>query len=255
MLNLGCSKKEWYLAKTYSNLERIGNGLEGLKAKYRNMYMRPVYFILGLLGLIALLSMLSGAFSFIERMSGVFVFLTFVGLVFGVVWLKRDYEKYRQKIDELLLPPKEEELVLYTLSDEGIYINFYNIADHQYFIRWEDISDVRVTNMGIEPIYKDGELQTEKMKESLKKRFEEAKSIVGDFDYELKLVQEDMYSLRITTKQAEVVLLPIPPSWEMGEGQIADRFIKYVEKAVTGAFTEEEKSKSVVNRFLEMKIE
>lgn len=255
MLNLQCTKKEWYLAKSYSNLDRIGNGLSELKQKYKHLYMKPVYLIGGLLGLTVVLAISSNIFSFIDKASGVFVFLIFLGLIVGAIWLRHDYNEYKNKLNDILKPPENDDVILYTLSNDGIMINFYNVLDHQYIIHWEDISNVRVVNMSIEPIYKEGELQLEEMQEKLNQKFEEAKSVVADFDYEAKLTHDDMYSLRIMTKNSVVVLLPIPPSWENNETQIADKFIKFIEKEVNGDFTAEEKqTQSIVDRFMNLQV-
>lgn len=253
ILKLQCTKKNWYLARIYSNLEKVALGLETIKLGFRHLYMNSVYFILGVIASMIVLSLLSSFLSFPDRVNTFLFILIIVALVYGFVWFRRDYAKYKEKIESLLQPPDEEVLTLYMLSDDGLYMNYYNIPQHHhYFIRWEDMKAVRIVNMALEPIYKNGKLQLEEMQERLERAFEEVKSLVPDFDYKPNVSHKDMFSLRIETKQSDIIYLPIPPEWEH-EFNIADRLFAFIEKEIKGDFTEEEKrKKGVVERFFDL---
>src|SRR5690625_3244030 len=226
LINLQCPIKEWYLARIYSNIADVGGGIDSIKERYKSMYMKPVYFLIGIFVSIIFFSVLSSNFSFINKIRGIVIFLILIGLVWGVVWLRRDYQKYREKIENLVVHPSSDEITLYSITNDGIFINYYNIENHGFFILWDNIKSIRVVNMELEPIYKDNKLQVEKMEEKLEIEFDKAKKMVADFNYEKKIRYDDKYSLRVETKQSEVVFLPIPPSWE--ESNLSDKFIKFV---------------------------
>lgn len=206
--------KDWYLARIYSNIEKVGGGSQAIRTKYRYMIMKPVYFLIGLFSSVVVFSLLANAISFIGKISSFLSVIIFLGIIYGFYWLKRDYEKYKEKIKNIVNHPKDEKVVLYGVSNDGVLINFYNLEEHHFFIRFNDIKDVRVVKMELEPIYKDNVIQLEEMEKYLKTEFSKVKKMVPDFDYEEKIKHDDKFSVRIETKQQEVVYLPLPPSWK-----------------------------------------
>lgn len=232
IVNLKCKAKEWHLARIYSNLDKYGDGEEHIKKEYRNIYKRPLYFLLGVFSSIILFSLLSGWFPFISQMRTLLIMLIVVGAIYGFIWLVRDYKKYQEETKDITSHP-DDDVTLYTLTSDGLYINYYNHPNHNYLIHWNDMKHVHVVTTELEPIYENDMLQTEAMKNLLKTEFSKAKQRVADFDYGEKIKQDGIFSLRIETKQEEIVFLPIPPSWE--DQGVSDSFIEFVQKEVTGS--------------------
>lgn len=179
--------------------------------------------------------------------------MTLLGIVITVMWTRRSYSQFKDKVNNLVNHPDTEEVNLYTITNDGILINYFNIEDYNFFIKWEHIKRIYVVEMGLEPIYKNGVLQVEEMKEELEREFSEAKELLSNFDYKESIKQKDMYSLKLKTIHSEDILLPLPPSWE--DVGVTDKFVNFVRKEVEGEFTVEEKENvDLLERFMGQKI-
>lgn len=252
-INLQCKIDEWYLARIYSNLDSVTDGFRGLVDKYRVIYLKPLRYLLGIFLSVVLLSVLSNIFLFPKTLNNLLVFVTLLGIVITVMWTRRSYSQFKDKVNNLVNHPDTEEVNLYTITNDGILINYFNIEDYNFFIKWEHIKRIYVVEMGLEPIYKNGVLQVEEMKEELEREFSEAKELLSNFDYKESIKQKDMYSLKLKTIHSEDILLPLPPSWE--DVGVTDKFVNFVRKEVEGEFTVEEKENvDLLERFMGQKI-
>src|SRR5699024_2184515 len=158
------------------------------------------------------------------------------------IWILQKIKSHQRYKKTFLNPPdKDDTLLLYRVKDDGIVINFYNVAEYLHSFKWEDIEYAEVKETEFQRIYterKNGgrRLHTGQMKKGVSRAFAEVKERLPAFPYQEKIRHEDKRSISLMMKNSRLNVLPLPESWEANG--MADEFIRIIQEEIGDSFLE-----------------
>lgn len=214
-----CSINEWRFVKIYTEIHQ-GSDSSSRKLKEQT---KEISTPLKLFSLILVLGIGSSLFyklpefpykNIINSILTILVFVTVIRLFASMIRIGKQRENLIKSLENNTFDTKD--IVLYEVTDEGIYINYFNQLDRKdmLYLKWKNIKNVSVDQM----IYKSfsylGERGYERAIYNLKKEFAKAKEDFSDFNYEPKRHYSKIRSVYFTMNNRFVSQLPIPPSWE-----------------------------------------
>lgn len=229
-----CTASEWYFVRVFMRIEEGSGPIDGLLTQQSKKGFTPLKFFLLAVLMIVLNGILQVLPDFPMKV-GVTYFLGVV--IFGcviaaIVTLKKagsSYEKFATSLTNE--PVVNEEVVLYEIEDEGIYINYSNqtTKEQMLFIRWDRIQEMTLGDMKY--LYTESSsdsMKAERFRSNIRKKFKQAEKQLGHFPYEPKLTYSDVQALFLKMSNHRYSELPIPPSWhESGE---YERFIEVLKR-------------------------
>lgn len=249
MINLQCPVDEWYLARIYLKLAQDieEKDLVLLKNENQKKISLPIYFLTGTFLLMIFIAVLSNNIETINKYNSHLLIIFILSFATGITWLYREFKGF--KTESLVNHPEpDKEVTLYSITKEGILINYFNADQYTLFLPFEGIQYVAVRKMAMEPLTEEG-LGKKDIEKMLNKKFKEVQKIIPDFRFEKRIEHDDIYSISIKTKENDNIILPIPPTWETSK--LSDKFIGFIRKEVEEGFTDDEKeNRSLLDRFM-----
>lgn len=249
-----CNGIDWYFLKTFAFVEE-GTGLfhenllEKLRKNTKKLHIAIMLIMILAFGLViwGILQMIPAS-QFKSNMNLVFIIIT-ISLVIGafLMWLGYAYKYVRINKSAVLLPNAEEEITLYKVTQDGIYLNLYNRTDKEQmiFLEWRKVKSMNIDNMRYLPRYinpaKSNNKQVEK---ELHRIFNNMKKKLDNFPYEPKFKYDNVHSVYLLHRNEQYISqLPIPASWH--ENGIYDHFITELKPYVDYG------PESVLDRFID----
>lgn len=214
-----CPKNEWRFAKIYTEINQgsDSNSYE-LKEQAKDV-LTPLNLFLAAVALGIGSSFFYELPEFpykniVNVLLTVSVFLTFIGSLVSLRFIGKKRKNLIESLENNTF--NTEEITLYELTDEGIYINYFNKTNQSdmFFLKWTDIRSVNVDQMVYKRFSYLGERGHERANYNLKKEFKQASKEFSDFTFEPKRSYPDVRSVYLTMDSGEVSQLPIPLSWE-----------------------------------------
>ena len=248
-----CNGKEWYFLRTFTVVEE-GSGMLHESTLYQHkkninnlgialMLVMILVFSIVTWGILQIIP----ASQFKSNMNLVFIILNLC-LIIGafLMWVWYGYREVRIRKSTVTLPKIEEELILYKITENGIYINLYNRPNMEdmIFLDWSKVKNMSVDYMHYLPYYiKPTKSNKKQQKKKLHRLFNNMKRKLDISSYEPKFKYDDIRSFYLMhTNEKYLNELPIPPSWY--ENGVYDQFISELKRYVDSS------DESLVNQFI-----
>lgn len=249
-----CKGKEWYFLRTFTVVEE-GTGLlqERTLSEHRKntkklgIALTLVMILVFSIVIWAILQIIPAS-QFKSNMNMLFITLN-LSLIIGafLMWVWYAYRGLRIHKSTVTLPNAEKELILYQMTEKGIYINLYNRPNKEemIFLDWSKVKNMSVDYMHYLPFYIKPTKSNKKQQErKLHRLFNNIKKKLDTFPYEPKFKYDDVHAIYLLhTNEKYLNELPIPLSWY--ENGVYDQFIAELERYVD--FSDE----SLINRFID----
>lgn len=166
----------------------------------------------------------------------VFFIILIVSLVVGafLLWLWYVIQEGCIEKKAVVLPDAKEEVVLYKLTQDGVYINQYNRTNDEemIFLDWKKVKNMRVRKMSLLSFYSKATKSNRKTSEKrIHGYFRTMEKKFGHFPYEPKLKYDDVNAVYLLHTNGKFYSeLPIPPSWH--QNGVYDSFISDLKEHV-----------------------
>lgn len=243
-MDLSCSIDEWYFSRIYMQIGQAKSVAKDMQREKLKELIKPGLLLLVVILLNAVISNINLHMEEpIETVIRVLVVLTIPGMIIWIFKKIKQYQKYKKMF--LNAPNKNDTLLLYRVKDDGIVINYYNVAEYLHSFKWEDIQYAEVKETEYERIYTESKngrrrLNTGQMQKGVSKDFAEVRERLPAFPYQEKIHHDDKRSISLGMKNSRVNVLPLPKSWE--ENGMADAFIRIIQEKIGDSFFEEGES-------------